>query len=311
MNKQSGFTLIELMMVVAIIGVLASIAIPGYKSYIYKARAAEIGLFMDAARTRFMIEYDSTGEMPVEIFDYIVASTTPELKESLVFDISPINKAWALTAEEKAKAKADRIQKKAEQAAKKLSAKADRFQRKAEKVEKNAKNTEDKAQQAKEKALQTGKPRDMRRANNLRKKANRIQSNALKWAKRAKTMREKANKALAKLNPEVEPAPETPDENSESTNLTSENSISGNGIIKSYNYELAEDMAWVVAELKDNALPGCNEQNKCFVHMAFRETEDELLQACGRWSNDPSYGRFSMDLLPSNCREACVYCKLQ
>ena len=46
-QRQQGFTLIELMMVVSIIGILASLALPSYQAYVYRAKAAEVILVID------------------------------------------------------------------------------------------------------------------------------------------------------------------------------------------------------------------------------------------------------------------------
>lgn len=50
-NVQKGFTLIELMIVVAIIGILAAVAIPAYSDYTAKAQASEAFVMLDGIKT--------------------------------------------------------------------------------------------------------------------------------------------------------------------------------------------------------------------------------------------------------------------
>jgi type IV pilus assembly protein PilA len=56
MKKQQGFTLIELMIVVAIIGILAAIAIPAYQDYTIRAQVSE-GLTLSGAAKAAVAEY--------------------------------------------------------------------------------------------------------------------------------------------------------------------------------------------------------------------------------------------------------------
>jgi len=63
-NKNSGFTLIELMIVVAIIGILAAIAIPQYQDYIARTQTSEVLGLLGNARTVLENEASQNSTFP-------------------------------------------------------------------------------------------------------------------------------------------------------------------------------------------------------------------------------------------------------
>ena len=60
-QKQQGFTLIELMIVIAIIGILAAIALPQYQTYTKKARFSEVVLAASSAKGLVDVCYQTRG----------------------------------------------------------------------------------------------------------------------------------------------------------------------------------------------------------------------------------------------------------
>lgn len=80
-TAQKGFTLIELMIVVAIIGILAAIAIPAYQDYTIRAKVSEVVGLTSSAKVALYETYASEGTMPV-LADQVVTDTTAMLQAS-------------------------------------------------------------------------------------------------------------------------------------------------------------------------------------------------------------------------------------
>lgn len=82
MNAQKGFTLIELMIVIAIIGILAAIALPAYQDYSTRAKISEPILAASTCRTAVTEAYQTGSPLPganafgCEVGEAAVASTS-------------------------------------------------------------------------------------------------------------------------------------------------------------------------------------------------------------------------------------------
>jgi len=75
-SRQKGFTLIELMIVIAIIGILAAIALPAYQDYTKRAHVSEGLVLAEGAKAIITEHYSSKGIWPTNNADAGLAAST-------------------------------------------------------------------------------------------------------------------------------------------------------------------------------------------------------------------------------------------
>ncbi|HUB91121.1 MAG TPA: pilin [Dyella sp.] len=96
-TMQKGFTLIELMIVVAIIAILAAIAIPAYQNYLIRAQVSEGAVLTDGAKTAVAEFYSNTGNFPSKNASAGLATPT-SISGSYVSSVDVSTKAGTIIA---------------------------------------------------------------------------------------------------------------------------------------------------------------------------------------------------------------------
>ncbi|HEZ1383014.1 TPA: pilin [Neisseria meningitidis] len=88
---QKGFTLIELMIVIAIVGILAAVALPAYQDYTARAQVSEAILLAEGQKSAVTEYYLNHGEWPKNNTSAGVASTATDIKGKYVQSVEVKN----------------------------------------------------------------------------------------------------------------------------------------------------------------------------------------------------------------------------
>ena len=72
MKRNSGFSLVELMIVIVIIGVLAAVAVPIYSNNVMKAKMSEADAALGSIRTQLRVYYGENGVYPTATDELVV-----------------------------------------------------------------------------------------------------------------------------------------------------------------------------------------------------------------------------------------------
>ncbi|ENS9183964.1 prepilin-type N-terminal cleavage/methylation domain-containing protein, partial [Neisseria gonorrhoeae] len=88
---QKGFTLIELMIVIAIVGILAAVALPAYQDYTARAQVSEAILLAEGQKSAVTEYYLNHGEWPKNNASAGVASSPTDIKGKYVQSVTVAN----------------------------------------------------------------------------------------------------------------------------------------------------------------------------------------------------------------------------